>query len=250
MTDEAPKVDAKNIDEAIAAVYATVGFVPKTKGNGDIKYSYAGEAAIIEKVRPAMVENGIVVRVLEVLEYALDTYTTKSGSVMNQTTLRAKVRFTHAPSQSFVDCEALGQGADTGDKSANKAMTGAFKYAIRQTFMLETGDDPDDTSSKDQEREHPANNGQRGGGYMKSNGKGSPLPAPDEPSWYHEFTGKVKDAGLSFDDLGGVLGVRVTKASWRGDVGRWLASDPEHSIAMLVSRMADKKDAGVSDAIV
>jgi len=31
-------------------------------------------------------------------------------------------------------------------------MTGAYKYALRQTFLIETGDDPDKTQSADQER--------------------------------------------------------------------------------------------------
>src|SRR3990167_1905296 len=34
-----------------------------------------------------------------------------------------------------------------GDKSVNKAMTGMLKYALRQTFLIETGDDPDTAPS-------------------------------------------------------------------------------------------------------
>ena len=48
--------------------------------------------------------------------------------------------------------KVLGDGADTGDKASYKAMTGAMKYALRQTFVIETGDDPDDTPSDVQER--------------------------------------------------------------------------------------------------
>jgi hypothetical protein len=39
-----------------------------------------------------------------------------------------------------------------GDKATAKAMTGAYKYALRQTFCIETGDDPDKDPSVDQER--------------------------------------------------------------------------------------------------
>ena len=38
-----------------------------------------------------------------------------------------------------------GEGSDTGDKASNKALTGAYKYALRQTFCIETGDDPAST---------------------------------------------------------------------------------------------------------
>jgi hypothetical protein len=37
-----------------------------------------------------------------------------------------------------------GQGLDVGDKAPYKAMTGALKYALLQSFLLATGDDPED----------------------------------------------------------------------------------------------------------
>jgi hypothetical protein len=40
--------------------------------------------------------------------------------------------------------KVAGQGLDTGDKAPYKAMTGALKYALLQSFLLATGDDPED----------------------------------------------------------------------------------------------------------
>jgi uncharacterized protein YrzB (UPF0473 family) len=40
-----------------------------------------------------------------------------------------------------------GEGADTQDKGAGKAMTYAYKYMLLRTFMTPTGEDPDTTSS-------------------------------------------------------------------------------------------------------
>jgi hypothetical protein len=40
--------------------------------------------------------------------------------------------------------------------AAPKALTGAYKYFLRQTFLIETGDDPDRYASADQEAA-PAN---------------------------------------------------------------------------------------------
>src|SRR5262249_31856915 len=37
-----------------------------------------------------------------------------------------------------------GEGLDGGDKAPYKAMTGALKYALLQSFLLATGDDPED----------------------------------------------------------------------------------------------------------
>jgi hypothetical protein len=60
-------------------------------------------------------------------------------------------RLTHASSGESEDCQVLGEASDAGDKAAPKALTGAYKYFLRQTFLIETGDDPDRYASADQE---------------------------------------------------------------------------------------------------
>ena len=57
-------------------------------------------------------------------------------------------RFIHAPSQTHIDVEVRGEGNDSLDKASYKAATGALKYAIRQAFLIETGDDPDDSQEQ------------------------------------------------------------------------------------------------------
>lgn len=143
-------MEEKNIHEAINAIMKEVGYVQKQRGAG-LTYSYAGEAALIEAVRPSMVEHGVYVSVLQVAQVSREQYTTAKGTAMINTTVHGIVRFTHV-SGSFIDVQSLGEGADSGDKSCNKAMTGMYKYAIRQTFNIETGDDPDKFSSTEQER--------------------------------------------------------------------------------------------------
>jgi hypothetical protein len=137
MTDE-----SSNIHKAINKVMEEVGYVKKNK-SPNLNYTFAGEAALISALRPAMVEQGIYMHVLEVKDIRIGSYNTKSGTAMTNTVVSAMVRFTHAPSGTFVDVAAVGEGSDAGDKSANKAMTGLYKYALRQTFCIETGDDPD-----------------------------------------------------------------------------------------------------------
>lgn len=143
-----------NISTALHAVYQKVGYVQKQRpkvGSG-LNYNYASETALIEALRPAMVEAGIIVHVQQAAVAHRDTYTNKQGTVMNRTCIDATVRFTHAPSATYVDVQALGEGIDAGDKSTPKALTGAYKYAIRETFCIETGDDPDHEPSAEQER--------------------------------------------------------------------------------------------------
>jgi len=130
-----------NIYEAINAIMQDVGYVKKQK-SPDLRYTFAGEAALIAAIRPAMVENGVFMYVNRILDVKRENYTTAKGTAMVNTVTTAIVRFAHV-SGSFIDVESTGEGSDSGDKSANKAMTGLYKYAMRQTFCIETGDDTD-----------------------------------------------------------------------------------------------------------
>jgi hypothetical protein len=51
-------------------------------------------------------------------------------------------RFIDARSGEELTVRVAGEGADAGDKAPYKAMTGALKYALLQSFLLATGDDP------------------------------------------------------------------------------------------------------------
>ena len=137
--------DKTDIYQALNAVMKVVGYVQKQKApeGGGLRYSFVGEAELIKAIRPAFVEHGIVVHPSTMTNVITDSYTTKNGAVMNRTITSLVYRFAHAPSGTFIDVAVNGEGADGGDKSSNKALTGAFKYALRQTLMIETGDDPD-----------------------------------------------------------------------------------------------------------
>lgn len=129
-----------NIFTAMLEVYKSTGYVQKTGkvAFGTTKYNYAGEADLIAALRPALIENGIICYPLSAKVQSFER---------NIVTAEYVFRFYHAPSNTFIDVEAIGQGADTQDKAAYKAATGAIKYALRQSFIIETGDDPDKDSS-------------------------------------------------------------------------------------------------------
>jgi len=147
--------DEKTIHEAIAAIYGDVGYVQKERGQG-LNYSFASEKALIEAIRPHMTARAVYVSVPSVHDVRYDSYPTRNGGEMQVCRLVATVRFTHAPSATHIDVMSIGEGADVGDKSANKAMTAAYKYALRQTFCIETGDDPDYQQPAEREHRTPA----------------------------------------------------------------------------------------------
>lgn len=157
MTPKQPAPDAQdtpihaNIYQAMNAVMAEVYFVQKKKSAG-LTYTFAGETTILDMVRDSMVKHGIVMYPAGVRDLRLETYTTTKGNSMNRVVGIFSFIFAHAPSGTTMQVETLGEGADSGDKSANKAMTGAKKYALLQSLLLRAGDDPDEVPSSEQER--------------------------------------------------------------------------------------------------
>jgi len=147
-------MEIKNIHEAINKVMDEVGYVKKSKSGG-LNYSFAGEAALIAALRPAMVEAGIYMYVSGIHDIRRENYVTKSGTQMVNTVIQANITFAHGPSATSVVVASVGEGSDAGDKSANKAMTGLYKYALRQTFCIETGDDPDKHASEERAAPEP-----------------------------------------------------------------------------------------------
>lgn len=140
-----------SIGKAILKVMKDVGYVQKESAPG-LKYTFAGEVALIKALRPAMLEQGIFCHVVDILSSSHELYETKNGTVMNRVITHGVVRFEHPASGTYIDAHAMGEAADAGDKASNKASTGLLKYALRQTFLIETGDDPDASLSKEMER--------------------------------------------------------------------------------------------------
>jgi hypothetical protein len=144
---------AKSLAEAMHRVMTQVGYVQK-KGTmqGAGSYKFAGEAQFIEAIRPELVAQQIVVCPVGMEPLVSEVFTSSGGKPQNRIVLRVTFRFTHAASGQSLDVVTCGEGVDQGDKATNKAMTGAMKYALRQAFVIETGNDPDDTPSHTQER--------------------------------------------------------------------------------------------------
>ena len=71
-------------------------------------------------------------------------YAVKSGAIWQRARLRVRFRF-YGPLGDHFDAVVIGEGADSSDKSSNKAMTAAEKYALIQVFCISDAgaDDPD-----------------------------------------------------------------------------------------------------------
>ena len=131
-----------NLRQKLAEVRRRIGYVQKRGHNERFNYSYVTAADIAGSVGDILAELGvIVIPRLEDISY-------ESAASRGEATRMARVvmayTFADVDSGEEVIAKVAGQGLDPGDKAPYKAMTGALKYALLQSFLLATGDDPED----------------------------------------------------------------------------------------------------------
>lgn len=137
-----------SVADKIKQVMELTGYLQKDGqvAYGNTRYSYLSEEKITNEIRNAMLGVGLILYPVGMEIIDKREVATRSGTatVLNIT---ARYRIQDVESGEHIDIQTLGEGMDNGDKTVYKAMTGAFKYAQRQTFMIPTGDDPDKTAS-------------------------------------------------------------------------------------------------------
>lgn len=122
-----------NIHQRLAKAMEAVTYIQKEKKAG-MRYSIVSHDAVTAKVRPALLEAGIVY-------YPVHTSASQTG---NRTEAHMTVRFVNIDEPNdYIDVQTFGYGIDDQDKGPGKSMSYAVKYALLKTLGLETGDDPD-----------------------------------------------------------------------------------------------------------
>jgi hypothetical protein len=112
---------------------------------GGARYAYLSDDAVVAKVQASMARNGLAL-VPETMAI-IDHPVVKSGQGDKQREtvgVRILVEWRLHHETGSVSLATIGEGNDSGDKGANKAMTAARKYAMRLAFSIASGDDPDD----------------------------------------------------------------------------------------------------------
>lgn len=125
-----------NIYESISAVMKDCGFVSKNDKNPQQGYKYRGIDAVMNALNPALIKNKVFV-VPEVLDQSREERQTSKGGLLIYSVVRVKYTF-YAEDGSSIYAVVIGEAMDSGDKSMNKAMSAAFKYACFQTFCIPT----------------------------------------------------------------------------------------------------------------
>lgn len=141
----------KQLATKLAEVMAAVSRVPKRGRNEFHKYDYATEADIAEAIRKELAERHLVL--LPAITGCQREPVGEKGSVL--TTLTMEFTFIDGESGETLTRPWLGAGTDKEDKGVYKAMTGGEKYFLLKTFLLPTGDDPEQSTERPEKSAKP-----------------------------------------------------------------------------------------------
>lgn len=131
------------IYSAIADILAETGAVGKDSRNQQQGFMYRGIDAVMNVFHPLLAKHRVFT-VPVVLSTEREERQTAKGGNLIYTLMTVKYIF-YADDGSFVETIVHGEGMDSADKSANKAMSVAYKYALFQLFCIPTEEmkDPD-----------------------------------------------------------------------------------------------------------
>jgi hypothetical protein len=135
--------------QKLGEVRRHIGYIQKRGYNERYNYTYVAAADIAGTVGDILAELGVVlIPRLESITY--EPYTPGRPDSVRVARVIMAYAFTDVNSGEEITARVAGQGLDPGDKAPYKAMTGALKYALLQSFLLATGDDPENERADSQ----------------------------------------------------------------------------------------------------
>ncbi len=143
MSEEATPQDGAPLPiyRIIPQIIAEMKAIGKDSQNTDQNYKFRGIEDVMPEVKRVFAAHGVFI-LPTVLDRIREERATRSGGVMTFTSLRMRFEFC-GPAGDKVEAITWGEGGDTSDKSTNKAMTAAFKYALNQVLLIAGMEDGD-----------------------------------------------------------------------------------------------------------
>lgn len=136
------------IYKKIPLVMHEIGAIEKDRKNQQQGYQFRGIDDIYNAVNSALSRHGVFcVPCLE--EMKREERQSQKGGTLFYTILTIKYVF-YASDGSSIEVRTVGEAMDSGDKSCNKAMSAAQKYAFLQVFCIPT-EEPKDTEEETHE---------------------------------------------------------------------------------------------------
>ena len=132
------------IYEQIPKVMDEIGAIGKTRKNPQQGYMFRGIDDLYAACQSALIKHGVFT-VPKVLDIKREERPAKSGGILIYTILTVSYTF-FASDGSSVEAVTIGEAMDSGDKSSNKCMSAAQKYAFLQVFSIPT-EEPKDSEN-------------------------------------------------------------------------------------------------------
>jgi len=148
--------DKGAIYAAMAAVMKDVEAVTKGRTNTQQNYKFRGIDDMYNALHGILAKHGVFT-IPSVVDIQRTERESKSGGLLTVTLAKVQYRF-YATDGSYVDALTAGEGMDSGDKSCNKALAGAHKYALVQSFAIptESGDDSENDNPEPKPEPKPS----------------------------------------------------------------------------------------------
>lgn len=143
--------NAPKVYSAINAVMAQMASegIAKGRSNQQQGYKFRGIDDVYNALARVLANNNLVMLPF-VQNIEREEHPTKSGGTLNYTILTVDFKLVSSEDGSTDTIRTVGEAMDAADKSANKAMSAALKYAALQVFMIPTeGDNDADATTYD-----------------------------------------------------------------------------------------------------
>lgn len=140
--------------QKLIKVYEKIDHVEKSGINKNQNYKFVRAADMVRIVRKALLELGVYAEINLINERQYTIAREKAPTApFTAMDVRCAIIFHDIDSEETISASGLGTGADTADKAAYKAQTGAIKYALRNAFLLPDEADPEADESVDEPTE-------------------------------------------------------------------------------------------------
>jgi ERF superfamily protein len=150
-------METKKVYEAIAKVSETLSRegIAKGRKNQAQGYSFRGIDDVYNALAPALAAARLCILPNVLSREVVERESAKGGALF-YTTVRVEFIFACAEDGSTHSVVTYGEAMDSGDKSTNKAMSAAYKYAAMQAFCIPTEGDNDADSQTHEVKAHGA----------------------------------------------------------------------------------------------
>ena len=128
------------IYEKLSAIWGAIQYMQKDDHLkfGSTNYKALSEEKVTSIMREQMVKQGLIV-------FPIEMTSSRQGQISH---VDVKYRIVNVENpEEYIEVVSCGDGADTQDKGAGKAMTYAYKYMWLRVFGIPTGEDPDKITS-------------------------------------------------------------------------------------------------------